>query len=99
MSDPTKNDGKPAQAPAAKAPPAAATPKAPAKPAASPAPKAPEKPAAGPAAKARAADDEAGLSPARPEGYKTQGKVQVIAERNGVRVLSDDVRVWKERTA
>lgn len=31
--------------------------------------------------------------------YKPTGKVRVLAERDGVRVLADDVRVWKDGTA
>ncbi|HRQ63889.1 MAG TPA: hypothetical protein PKZ76_03345 [Xanthomonadaceae bacterium] len=37
------------------------------------------------------------LSPAAPAGYKPQGKVRTLSEKGGVRVLSDDVRVWKEQ--
>lgn len=36
------------------------------------------------------------LTPAKPEGYTPVGDVVVLAEENGVRVVSDNVRTWKE---
>lgn len=38
------------------------------------------------------------LLPTVPQGYKPTGKVRVVSENAdaGVRVVSDDVRVWKE---
>ena len=37
-----------------------------------------------------------GAGPLKPEGYKPKGKVRVLSESNGVRVVCDDVNVWKE---
>lgn len=65
-------------------------------------PKAPAATAAkkAPAAKAApAAASDGELTPAKPEGYEPVGDVRVIAEKGGVRVVADDVRVWKERVA
>jgi hypothetical protein len=37
------------------------------------------------------------LTPALPEDYEAVGKVRVLSQKDGVRVCSDDLRVWKER--
>lgn len=60
--------------------------------------KSPAAPPAKSAAKApaRAAADVADLTPGKPAGYIPNGKPNVLAEAGGVRVVSDDVRVWKE---
>ena len=47
-------------------------------------------------AKRAAAIDADALTPAKPAGYQPVGDVVVLAEANGVRVCSDDVRTWKE---
>lgn len=52
-----------------------------------------------PPVKKTAASLPDGAGPLPPEGYKPQGKVRVLAESDGVRVVSDDVRVWKEAVA
>lgn len=44
-------------------------------------------------------DPDAALSPTKPEGYEPVGELVVLAENGGVRVVSDDVRTWKERAA
>lgn len=49
-----------------------------------------------PPARKPAATLPGGAGPLRPEGYKPAGKVHVLSESNGVRVVCDDVRVWKE---
>jgi hypothetical protein len=59
--------------------------------------KSPAAPPAKLAAKAPArAAANADLTPGKPEGYTPKGKVTVLAEAVNVRVVSDDVRVWKE---
>lgn len=52
-----------------------------------------------PAAKRAAAQpsDDSALLPAKPADYEPEGEVKVLAESKGVRVVADDVRVWKER--
>jgi hypothetical protein len=47
-------------------------------------------------AKRAAAVDADALTPAKPTGYQPVGDVVVLAEANGVRVCSDNVRTWKE---
>lgn len=54
-----------------------------------------EKPAPASAPAPRKAQRD--LSPTVPAGYKPQGKVRTLAEKGGVRVVSDDVRTWKEQ--
>jgi hypothetical protein len=48
------------------------------------------------AKRASAAVDVESLTPAKPEGYAPVGEVVVLAEANGVRVVADEVRTWKE---
>lgn len=67
-------------------------PKAPAK-AAAEAPKAPAKAAAKRATTSAAPD---GIGPSIPEGYKPVGEVVELSRGDSARVVSDDVRVWKE---
>lgn len=52
-----------------------------------------EKPTPAPAPRKAQRD----LNPTVPAGYKPQGKVRTLAEKGGVRVVSDDVRTWKEQ--
>lgn len=37
-----------------------------------------------------------GATPTVPAGYVPKGDVTVLSESNGVRVVCDDVRTWKE---
>lgn len=37
-----------------------------------------------------------GVTPTAPADYTPKGKVRVLSELGGVRVVCDDVRTWKE---